>query len=72
MAVTNQEIQSWLAANPMADDLTIAAAMNQYGVTPAQMAQATGLNVADVQARYNAATAPAATTSTVSTKDIQN
>lgn len=55
MAVTNQEIQSWLAANPMADDLTIAAAMNQYGVTPAQMAQATGLNVADVQARYNSA-----------------
>lgn len=57
---TAQEIQNWLAANPKADDRTIAAAMNQYGVTPAQMAQATGLNVADVQNRYNAAMAPLA------------
>ena len=29
MAVTTQEIQNWLAANPTADDRTIAAAMNQ-------------------------------------------
>ena len=55
MAVSIQDIKNWLAANPLADDLTIAAAMNQYGVTPAQMAQATGLSAADVQARYNAA-----------------
>ena len=58
---TTQEIQNWLAANPGASDATIAAAMSQYGVTPAQMAAATGLDPASVQARYTAATAPTTT-----------
>lgn len=78
---TTQEIQSWLAANPTASDATIAAAMNQYGVTPAQMAAATGIAPEVVQSRYEAAlpapapapapaplstvTAPAATTAPV-------
>jgi hypothetical protein len=55
---TTQEIQNWLAANPGASDATIVAAMNQYGVTPAQMAAATGLSQAAVQQRYDAVTGP--------------
>ena len=51
---TTQEIKNWLAANPRATDAQIAAAMNQYGVSPTQMAAATGLSLADVQNRYNA------------------
>lgn len=52
---TIQEIQQWLAANPNASDAVIAANMENYGVSPEQMAQATGLNAADVQSRYTAA-----------------
>lgn len=55
MSVTNDQINAWLAANPGATDPTIASAMNQYGVTPDQMAQATGIGLGDVQSRYNAA-----------------
>lgn len=61
MAVTNEEINTWLQANAGASDADIAAAMGQYGVTPAQMAQATGLGQDVVQSRYDAATAPAFT-----------
>jgi hypothetical protein len=57
MAVSNQQILDYLA-QPNLSDATIAAAMNEFKVTPAQMAAATGLNVADVQSRYDAATAP--------------
>jgi len=60
MAVTNEQITSWLQSNPGATDATIASTMQQFGVTPAQMAQATGLDTAAVQARYDAAL-PAAT-----------
>ena len=56
MAVTNEQINAFLAANPDMRDSQIAAAMNQYGVTPAQMAQATGLDVGAVQSRYDVAT----------------
>lgn len=55
MAVTNQEILNWLAANPTASDATIAQAMDKAGVTPAQIAQATGRTVEEAQSRYNAA-----------------
>jgi len=58
MAVTNDQITSWLQSNPGATDATIASTMQQFGVTPAQMAQATGLDTGAVQARYNAAIAP--------------
>lgn len=54
MAVSNEQITSYLAANPGLTDAAIAAAMNEFKVTPAQMAAATGLNVADVQSRYDA------------------
>jgi hypothetical protein len=54
MSVTNEQINAWLAANPGATDPTIAAAMNQYGVSTDQMAQATGLGLGNVQSRYNA------------------
>jgi hypothetical protein len=56
MAVSDQEITGWLSKNAGADDKTIAAAMNQYGVTTDQMARATNMKVGDVQARYDAAT----------------
>jgi hypothetical protein len=60
-AVPDQAVTSWLQSNPGASDATIAAAMNQYGVDPAQMARVTGLDTGAVQARYDAAL-PAATT----------
>lgn len=69
MAVTTQEIQAWLASNPTADDRTIAAAMQQHGVTPAQMATATGLSPTEVQRRYDAAIAPAPATQTQMTPE---
>ena len=54
MAVSNEEINQWLQSNAGASDADIAAAMNQYGVDPAQMARATGLGQDVVQSRYNA------------------
>lgn len=58
MAVTNQEITNWLAANPNASDKLIRAAMDEYGVSTNQMASATGLGLDAVQRRYDAAGAP--------------
>jgi hypothetical protein len=54
-SVSDQAVTSWLQSNPGASDATIAAAMNQYGVTPDQMARVTGLDTGAVQTRYNAA-----------------
>ena len=50
------EIQAYLSANPGMSDADIAAAMNQYGVSTADMAAATGSNVEDIQSRYDAVT----------------
>ena len=61
MAVTNADILGWLNANPGASDELIAQTMQEAGVSPAQMAQATGTNVAEVASRYEAALAPATT-----------
>ena len=58
MAVTNADIVSYLTANPGMSDAQIASAMQAYGVSPAQMAAATGVPAAEVQARYEAAIAP--------------
>jgi len=58
MSVSNEEINAWLQANAGASDATIAAAMNQYGVSTSQMAQATGLGQDAVQSRYDAVFAP--------------
>lgn len=54
MAVSTQEIQNYLAANPGLTDAQIVAAMNQYSVTPEQMAQATGVPLSEVTSRYEA------------------
>lgn len=56
MAITSQDIQNYLAANPGMTDAQIASAMQQYGVTPTQMAQATNVALPEVQSRYDAAT----------------
>ena len=53
---TTQDIQSWLKANPTATDAQIAAAMQQYKVTPEQMAAATGIPLDQIKARYASAT----------------
>lgn len=54
MAVTNEQISAYLAANPGMSDAQIASAMTQHGVTPAQMAQVTGLGQDVVQSRFDA------------------
>lgn len=61
MAITNQDIVNFLQANPGMSDAQIASAMQQYNVSPTQVAAATGVPVADVTSRYNAAIAPATT-----------
>ncbi len=58
--VPDQAVTSWLQSNPGASDATIAVAMQQYGVTPDQMARVTGLDTGAVQARYDAALPSAA------------
>lgn len=54
---TQQEILSWLAANPQATDRDIAAAMNQYGVSTGDLAGATGWDAGAVNDRYGVANA---------------
>jgi len=51
MAVSTQDIVNFLNTNPGMSDAEIAAAMAQYGVSPSQMAQATGLSEGEVTAR---------------------
>lgn len=54
---TPQEIQAWLAANPGATDRDIAAAMNQYGVSAADLSGATGWDQGAITDRYGVANA---------------
>lgn len=54
MAVSNQDILNWLNTNAGASDSQIRAAMDTYGVTPQQMASATGTALNDVMSRYEA------------------
>lgn len=54
---TQQEILSWLAANPQATDRDIAAAMNQYGVSTADLSGATGWDQGAITDRYGVANA---------------
>lgn len=58
MAVSNQDIINFLLANPGMSDADIGAAMAQYGVSPAQMAQATGLSEGEVTSRLGTTLAP--------------
>jgi hypothetical protein len=55
MAITSEDIQNFLAANPGMTDAQIAAAMQTYGVNPAQVASATNLSLADTQSRFDVA-----------------
>ena len=57
MAVTSQQIVDFLTSNPGMSDAQIVAAMEQYGVSPAQMASAVGVSEGEVAARV-AATVP--------------
>jgi hypothetical protein len=57
MAVSNQQIIDFLLANPGMSDADIASNMATYGVSPAQMAAATGASENDIVARV-AATLP--------------
>jgi len=52
MAVTNQQIIDYLLANPNLSDAQIAATMQEFSVTPTQLAQAVGADPAQIQARY--------------------
>jgi hypothetical protein len=55
MAVTSKQIVDFLLANPNMSDAQIAATMQEFSVTPAQMAEAVGVPVTSVQERYVAA-----------------
>lgn len=61
MAVTNQQIIDFLTSNPGLSDAQIVAAMEQNGVSPAQMASATGVPVSEIVTRV-AQTIPEAQT----------
>jgi hypothetical protein len=58
MAITSAQIVDFLLANPGMSDAQIVAAMETYGVSPAQMAQAVGLNEGEVAARVGAVIPP--------------
>jgi hypothetical protein len=64
MAVTSAQIVDFLLANPGMTDAEIVTAMETYGVSPAQMAQAVGLDEGAVAARV-AATVPQGQTITL-------
>ena len=70
MAVTSAQIVDFLLANPGMTDAQIVAAMEQYGVSPAQMAQAVGLDEGAVAARA-AATVPQGQTVTLGDTIVQ-
>ena len=70
MAVTSQQIVDFLLANPGMSDAQIVAAMEQYGVSPAQMATAVGLDEGAVASRV-AATVPQGQTVTLGDTIIQ-
>ena len=53
-AVSNEQIQNYFRDNPNANDADIYAAMNQYGVTPAQLSSAMNYDPTMVASRYAA------------------
>jgi len=64
MAITSAQIVDFLLANPGLSDAQIVSAMEQYGVSPAQMAAAVGLDVGEVISRV-AVTVPEGQTITL-------
>lgn len=49
--VSTDQIRAYIAANPSISDQQIAGMMTQYGVTPIQLSQATGVDVGTINAR---------------------
>ncbi len=70
MAISNQQILDFLTANPGLSDAQIVAAMETYGVSPAQMAGAVGLDEGAVASRV-AATIPQGQTITLGDTIVQ-
>jgi hypothetical protein len=70
MAVTSAQIVDFLLTNPGMTDAQIVTAMETYGVSPAQMAQAVGLDEGAVAARV-AATVPQGQTVTLGDTIVQ-
>jgi hypothetical protein len=64
---SDEQIVKFLVDNPTITDAQIATVMQETGVTPADLARATGANVEDVTSRYEAVTLPA--TNNVLTQD---
>ncbi len=60
MAVTNEQVSSWLRANPNATDAEIAKAAADAGVSAQQLSDVTGVPVQQVVARIDAVQLPAA------------
>jgi hypothetical protein len=58
MALTAQEVQSFLLANPGLSDAQIASLANQYGVSAQTLSEATGVPVTQVTQRAEAAGTP--------------
>jgi len=63
---TDQQVLDYLNSNPGLTDQEIAKAMQTYGVDTSQMARATGLDLGNVQGRYDAAIQP------ISDKQVQD
>ena len=70
MAVTSEQILDFLTSNPGLSDAQIVSAMEQYGVSPAQMAQAVGIDEGEVASRV-AATIPQGQTITLGDTIVQ-
>ena len=70
MAITSRQIIDFLLANPSMTDDQIVKAMETYGVSPAQMAEAVGLKEGEVAARA-AATVPQGQTVTLGDTVVQ-
>jgi hypothetical protein len=70
MAVTSEQIVDFLLANPGMSDAQIVGAMEQYGVSPEQMATAVGLDVGEVVSRV-AETVPQGQTVTLGDTIVQ-
>jgi len=70
MAVTNEQIVEFLLDNPGISDAEIVAAMEEYGVSPSQMAEAVGLDEGEVVSRV-AETVPEGETITLGDTIVQ-
>jgi hypothetical protein len=59
MAVSNQQIFDFLLANPNISDAELAAVMQEFNVTPQQIAEATGTSATEAVKRFEAVVPPA-------------